>query len=729
MLCLVIVGFISLLGQTVLLRELDVAFYGIDLIYVLALAVWLLWSAAGSMLFRRRPVGRADTFLSRLFLGFAVCLIGAVAFLRGLRWLFSAVPGAYLPFSEQILSMALSLMPTGLLSGLLFQKAAARYVNARRSLAVAYGIESLGGLAGGLTATLALRLGIQNFALSLACSLAAVVAALLILRGGRWAVSPPAALAAALLLGLLSLSGSLDRAMTGWNHPLLVASHDSPYSRVTITKSAGQVTVFENDALSFETQGAASEELVHLAALQHPHPENVLLLGGGLEGGVREVLQHYPRRIDYVELNPVLLEMVRPWLPIDVRSSLSAPGVTVTTADPRRYLETAGQYDLILMAMPEPNSGRANRYYTDRFFARCASRLNPGGLLAFRLPASENLWTPQLSRRNAAIYRALKASFADVVVLPGSGNIYLASNRALARDPDLLASRFAERHIRSRVVSAPYLRYLYRNDRFRQISRALEAPGAAVNTDRQPVCYQYTVVMWLSKFFPRLAVADLEDSWPVYLLKPRMLWLPGMLLLALFGWGVRRPFPRGVLLAAMAGFTGMVLETLLILHYQIASGVLFQDIGLLLMSFMAGLALGSLAAGRRAGSQPRSGAASCLWGSMMLAGFAAVSLWTGVRVRSGTLGGVVETALLLAAAGFLVAGVFAFASLQIPGERHRAIAPLYGADLLGGCLGSLSGSLLLIPFAGLDLSAFLMAPLSVLALTLTMRGWAGQRDS
>ena len=71
----------------------------------------------------------------------------------------------------------------------------------------------------------------------------------------------------------------------------------------------------------------------------------------------------------------------------------------------------------------------------------------------------------------------------------------------------------------------------------------------------------------------------------------------------------------------------------------------------------------------------------------------------------------------------------AFASLQIPGERHRAIAPLYGADLLGGCLGSLSGSLLLIPFAGLDLSAFLMAPLSVLALTLTMRVWAGPRDS
>lgn len=718
---LVIVGFVSLLGQTVLLRELDVAFYGIDLIYILALTVWLLWSAAGSMLFPLRAAGRSDALLGRLLIGYAACLLGALAFLRGLRWIFSEVPGAYLPFSEQILSMAFSLLPTGLLSGLLFQKAAARYVDDRRPLTFAYGIESLGGLAGGLTATLALRLGTQNFALVVVCSLVAVVAALLVRRKGRWMVSPTAAVAAALLCCLLAVSGSLDRAMTAWNHPLVVASHDSPYARVTITRSAGQVSVFENDALSFETQGTASEELVHLAALQHPHPESVLLLGGGLEGAVREVLQHQPHHTDYVELNPVLLAMVRPWLQDEVRNSLSAPGVTVMTADPRRYLETAGQYDLILMSMPEPNSGRANRYYTDRFFARCASRLNQGGVLAFRLPASENLWTPQLIRRNTSIYRALKASFADVVVLPGTGNVYLASNRSLTRDTDLLGSRLAARHIRSRVVSEQYIRYLYRNDRFHQISLALETPGAAVNTDRQPVCYQYTVVMWLSKFFPRLAVTDLHDLWPVQLLKPRMFWLPAALLLALFAWGGRKPWQRGVLLASVAGFTGMVLETLLILHYQIANGVLFQDIGLLLMSFMAGLALGSLAAGKRAG------AVSGLWGSAMLAGFASVSLWTGVRVRNGSLGGVVETALLLAAAGFLVAGVFAFASLQVPGERHRAIAPLYGADLLGGCLGSLAGSLLLIPFVGLDTSAFLMAPVSLLALALALRGPAGLR--
>lgn len=38
---------------------------------------------------------------------------------------------------------------------------------------------------------------------------------------------------------------------------------------------------------------------------------------------------------------------------------------------------------------------------------------------------------------------------------------------------------------------------------------------------------------------------------------------------------------------------GMVLETLLILNYQSKNGVLFQNIGILLMMFMIGLTLGA----------------------------------------------------------------------------------------------------------------------------------------
>ena len=55
-LALFIIGFLSILGQVVLLRELNVAFYGSELIYTLALGFWLLWTATGAASGRRRFV-------------------------------------------------------------------------------------------------------------------------------------------------------------------------------------------------------------------------------------------------------------------------------------------------------------------------------------------------------------------------------------------------------------------------------------------------------------------------------------------------------------------------------------------------------------------------------------------------------------------------------------------------------------------------------------------------
>ena len=51
---LFLTGFVSLIGQIVLLRELNVAFFGVELIYLIALGVWLLLTALGTITVRRR---------------------------------------------------------------------------------------------------------------------------------------------------------------------------------------------------------------------------------------------------------------------------------------------------------------------------------------------------------------------------------------------------------------------------------------------------------------------------------------------------------------------------------------------------------------------------------------------------------------------------------------------------------------------------------------------------
>jgi spermidine synthase len=712
---LIAIGFVSLLGQVVLLRELNVAFYGTELIYILAIGVWLAWTATGAAIGRRHFVAPGP-WVRWLLVALACLLPLSVGAIRGLRIVFGGVPGAYLPFARQVLAMILALMPVCVALGLLFQWAARLYVDGRRTLAAAYAIESAGGMAGGVLATLFLVWGMRNLTAAMVCAVLALAAAAWPPRSERprWLMAA-SGIVAALLATALGWSASFDRWMTSWNHPYLAATRDTPYGRVSLTEASGQISVFLNDALVFDTEGTGAEEFAHLAALQHPAPRRVLLLGGGIEGLARELLGHSPERIDYVEIDDRLIDVVLPFLPDEIRRSLEHDVVSVIAADPRAFLHGEGRYDLILVSMPEPASGQANRYFTREFFRRCESRLDPGGVLALRLRGAENLWTPWLIRRTASIERALRGVFDDVVILPGTTNVVLASNRALTRDPMELGARFEARGIEARLVGPAHLEYLYTNDRFFEIADLMTATEAPVNSDARPLCYTYTLGIWLSQFFPGLATFELPDVTPHGAMSSVWVWLTtgilGLMFLILGRW----PMVRRSLLAAVAGFAGMVLESVLILHYQTVRGVLFQDLGLLLTSFMAGLAFGSgavhhLARGR-GGGLPRG------IGIALLAGIVVLSLAV-AWLPSTAAGGLVATSMLLMGCGFLVAAVFAYASLYREPNQRAVVSPLYSADLVGGSIASLAAGLVLIPLLGLSASALLIIFIILVAWTL-----------
>ena len=133
----------------------------------------------------------------------------------------------------------------------------------------------------------------------------------------------------------------------------------------------------------------------------------------------------------------------------------------------------------------------------------------------------------------------------------------------------------------------------------------------------------------------------------------------------------------------------MVLETILILYYQVKHGVLYQDIGLLLMSFMAGLAAGRNSHQQEDARQVNNQTLSRWYGISLLIGFCFLCALTGMSVTMNISAGLFQISCLLAATGFLVAGIFAYASLHEIEDQKNVISPLYSADLIGGCLGSL----------------------------------------
>jgi spermidine synthase len=292
-----------------------------------------------------------------------------------------------------------------------------------------------------------------------------------------------------------------------------------------------------------------------------------------------------------------------------------------------------------------------------------------------------------------------------------------ASHAQLPRTPEIMSHRLREMKITTRLISPDYIHYLFTNDRFFTIKDFLTREKTPPNTDIRPVCYQYAFVIWLSKFFPRVALADPSSIMDKKTFKNLFLLLfisvPLIFLLSRF-----RPALRRAMLVAAAGFLGMILETILILYYQVKHGVLYQDIGLLLMSFMAGLALGAMIINGQMVRQADNQKFSRWRGIILLIGFCFLCAYTGLRLTMSIWAGLVEISCLLAATGFLVAGIFAYASLHEIEDQKKVISPLYSADLAGGCLGSLLGSLVFIPLAGMDVTTWGMLLLAAFSILL-----------
>lgn len=696
----------TLLGQVVLLRELCVAFYGSELAYLLGLGAVMTGTALGAFAGQRWPASSQEQ--PRFLLLFLAILVPASAIAaRLLIVLFHGTPGAFLPFPEQLAGAALVMSPAGFVGGLLFQRCAAISAGEKASLARAYAVESLGSMAGGAASALLLACGVSNFSAGLLCGTASLPAALLPRNGKRqkwlWVSATPAMV---ILAASLAFAGEIDRGLAGLAHPSVVLQKDTPYGRLLVTRSEGQMTVFLNGALAYESQGTSAEEFVHPATLEAACPDSVLIMGGATSGLAAEVLRHHPKRVVDVELDAALVDGISPFLPPESREALADKRVSVEIADPRRYLENHGKWDLILCAMPGPDSLGANRFYTSEFFERCKNRLLPGGVFAFRLQSAENLWTPLMIQRAASIHEALASVFADTLVLPGTTNLYMASMSRLARAPELLAARYHERGIEARLVTPQYIRYLLANDRTAAMASLFASTQAEANSDARPVCYPLALLLHLSRLFPRLGTIALPrpeafSPW---------LWGAAIIAAAIIFITRRNKRASALLLAAAAGFSGMVLETGLLLAYQSSRGALFQEIGLLLTIFMAGLSAGAASAGRFAPRQAWFNWAA----SLALASTAAL---TAICVRSGVDWNIFSAGVLILGAGFSSGCLFGVAAFM----REKGGGAIYGADLIGGVIGTIGGGAIMLPFLGLAPSALFVAAIALAATALRVK--------
>ncbi|MCD6289453.1 MAG: fused MFS/spermidine synthase [Anaerolineae bacterium] len=708
------IGFTSTVAQVVLTRELMATFYGNELLFGLVLALWMAWVAVGAWGVPRLRVQHAytpDVIAAGLIL-LALAFPAQIALVRDARSLLHVTPGAFVEFRRMVLAITLILAPLCVLAGFLFTASARLAMRESQTAGQVYVWESIGAVIGGAAFSFAFIHWLDPFQVAfLTGALNLATATTLVLPRSATLprrVVPILVLAISLVPGLPA-GHLLNERTLHHQWPDMVFAGDSPYGRLVVQARHSQRIFFENGLLTFETQGTFPEEVVHFPLLAHPAPKSVLLIGGGVAGDLREILKHPIQQVTYVELDPLLIQAARTHLPPADAAVLNDPRVHIVLSDGRRYVKTAPQrFDVVILDLPEPATGSLNRFYTIEFFKEVRRILNPDGIFSLGLPSAENYWSPELARRNSSIYRTLHAVFPEIIVLPGEHNFFLASGQPLPTNPAVLIHRLHTRHVATRRVTPTYIEYILTTDRFAQMRKELESTsGVRLNRDLTPICYYYDLVLWLSFFHPNLR--SLFENVTLF-----NLWWIAAALLPMILLGRLRTRWAILLVVSGTGLAEMVFEIMTLLAFQTRHGYAYAELSLIVMAFMGGLTLGAATSDRiltrwapAAGGtmQPRAR-------RVLIAVQVAVTLYSlgFLAIIHSPASALAFTFPLLAlAAGHLTGMTFPLAVAFMREDASDAIGTLYGADLIGGCVGALLGAALLIPILGIPHTCIAMA--------------------
>jgi len=622
----VLIGTQATMAQVILVRELLVVFYGNELCLGVILGTWLFGVALGAGLGAKVLSGCQNKQTIFLFLLLALCLMlpGQVVAIRLLRFIIHVPYGQHISILSLLLSSPLIIMPFSFVVGFIFPFSAHVFKGftkgAATDIGAVYILESLGSLLGGVVFTFALAPRASSFyAMALLDSV--VLTNLLLLSifiegvGARLRLRRMPLLLAGISLSValwLIVSGDIRdvedffirKRWESLNPGIeLVASADTRYQNIALGKEAGQYSVYASGQHAFSFPNPYEYgPIAHLVMLEHPAPKRVLLIGGGVGGLLSEMLKYPLEELHYVELDPKLLGITRPYLPEEEKRALEDSRVKVFYLDGRHFVkESRGRYryDLIFIHMPDPSTASLNRFYTLEFFKEAKALLEPQGVLVTSVSSAVAYIGEMVGNYTGSIYQTLKEVFPYVAVTPGQTNYYLASSApdTVTTDIPTLTSRYKERGVQSDYFSEFHLFTYLQPEQVRFIERRLQnRKDTPLNTDSRPVTYFFNLLLWEQfaggQLMPVLHAMSRVKLWYFFVALGAFL-LVRLLMVRLLPPSIKRQRRFNCLLAiATTGFAGIVLEIILIFSFQNVYGYIYERIGLIVALFMMGLALG-----------------------------------------------------------------------------------------------------------------------------------------
>ena len=235
----------------------------------------------------------------------------------------------------------------------------------------------------------------------------------------------------------------------------LVERRRTPFQLLEVYETAELGRIFRLDGFNMTSERDEffyHENLVHPAAVAHPHPRRALVIGGGDGGSSEELLKHSTLEVVHMaELDPEVIEVARAQFGRVHRGAFGDPRLKVTVGDGLAYLRsTAVRYDLVLMDLTDP-VGPSMALYSPATFALARGAMAPGGALTLHIGSP--FAHPQRVRETLGNLREVFPLVATYFVhIPLYGSIWGFACASDSLDPRGVSPEQVERVLAARGV-------------------------------------------------------------------------------------------------------------------------------------------------------------------------------------------------------------------------------------------------------------------------------------
>ncbi|MEM7581210.1 MAG: polyamine aminopropyltransferase [Cyanobacteria bacterium P01_A01_bin.80] len=159
----------------------------------------------------------------------------------------------------------------------------------------------------------------------------------------------------------------------------------SPFQTVEVfdTHDRGKMLTIDRMVMCTEADEAAYHEMIaHVPMLTHPDVKDVLVIGAGDGGTIRELVRHQGiERITMVEIDEAVVRASKQFLPT-ISSALEHPKLNLLIDDGIKFVKNAtdNSYDLVIIDSSDP-VGPSEGLFTKSFYQDVYRILRPNGVI------------------------------------------------------------------------------------------------------------------------------------------------------------------------------------------------------------------------------------------------------------------------------------------------------------------------------------------------------------